>query len=1725
MAKALLACSSEDHGTVGRLSQALSDSERILGFEAPSSDWSSPQATIVLSTTASQGEHSLSVAPSGWTEITSVPLSNLGTIGDEARIDIQLPGPVGWGEARLVVKIPSLGVHWAELGPGQALSGLSAGVFHTLEFPLGDAKSVLQSTYSDLQVILILNVSSGGAPILVDNLTFGTGGSSSEPAETLLAVSLPVNADLGEIALAASNSVLVGSQSVINGQVANSGDGPLELQASSKAGTLVSRGPLLLRDSAFVEGDATTSGAAERQNNVVVTGTLLERISMGVRDAARWSVRIPTTTGESIQLEPDTVRQVSPDAGHLLTLRVQPRARAILRSGQYFLKSLEVASEGILEIDDTDGPVVLYVEEGFSYQGVTQHPLDGTADSVAAPQLLIVHMGASSIYVRSPVRGTVLAPEAEIIVATYEGPPHEASFLGRSVQVQGSVTVNATRFNWNAIEQFRKLAGADYGALHVAVPRGTNLRNMVAGARDSLQVGQGAEITGVEDAVVTVALGPAAVDGAESVGIIAQGGATLGPGAWVNGDLLSVATSTIASGATVTGTVADGLPLSPPDTYTIPFVFPPPDGGDLLIRQGRSRIVWPDHYRSLTVEPGGRIYIGSGDYQFAEVEIGEGAEVIVSAHEGPVQVLVSGSFHFAGEVRGLGESDTELFVGYAGDRPVSVRGAFRGAIVAPRAPVTVTEGEHSGFFYGASLDVAGARITPGYTPWDDVLPPEGEPDAVFTSDAQGGVLTATDTSPGTFSHSDGFELRIPRRIPVEVGNAGNHDAILRYRIGGTFYTCTYRGGATVSHPTSLLELARGRAYRYVSCSDGSEPGTVHIVDFAELSISADPQAEGGVTRAVLGVGDTCDGFLEQPIPPDESREMIESFTWPSTHVAEHTADDRPALYYANVYVTSSEELERLDALLIHWQSKPLFPTELPEDYEDRCGTINFDGDGEGLWIFAVMPGATYNAILDARTHPDIPADQREIFRAVKLRPLPNGAAEADGSIKYSVLQDAGFHYMGLTELPDDVALDVEVLPRGGSVAKIVNAVEFVFQKAKDAVREGMKFLGTLDELFAGKVRANVQLSIVNQDARFDSPDHPYNRRVIRRAWGPGAGNEITPRGIRATMYTLVIRPWTIVPVTTANGATLSSNGMASFSAAKGGSGFRGHIEFLSLCFEKKNRAGMVTSFLLPNEMCNGKNPGFSQFSESRTVRTNVSNLQMWMQTELTDSFDYLREIVGVSAKPAKLLTGFNAYAISGFSDLVWAPCFGYGDLLVDTVAPLLDVPIPALSIYLSTLLTSDIIAAPGKASIRDRGLISHEYGHYALCTLSKQLSGKVTQDVVLTWDTIAAGQGNPDPDEEARVINEAFADFFAGQVAGAYDYFEFLGQSSGQMNVAVRRPGLDHNHFSKANGELAVGRLATLLQDLFDGHPKLTPAPSSGDAWEEWMPGKIDWSDRTDGDTDPEQISLSGVDVATFASMFFEETDAKGAYRYDPFERAVARLIDHRNYTWCQACLAMAPHFVAGFGRLEPLDNRVKELLQTCVSNSRLAELLGPPPHPVDAMNGHECDLCPSFQGMVADGTCDDCVTDLSLDWSTLAASQTECTAHEIPFTSVANDNCPSQVIVRVENARQGTPLQSITPGVTLPLSGDEEVCQTHEIGGLIADGETINGAIVSDLTSFYERGTWVEPFGCTLGRLGIFPDFDSFAVSGDTVNITTNAGDLQANVRLRSFCPNPIIR
>ncbi len=168
-------CASKDDsgsatGVSGGALTLSPDSARVLGWEDPT-DWS---PLFSSSGDHVQGDYSLAVSASGWTELVSVPLAGVGDVEDTVSLDVQLPAAVSWGEIRIVLQLPSASEYWRDLG-GVSLVGVQSGEFTTLSWPIDSGlRAKLEGNYSDLTIRVQLNAP--GGEYLLDALRFGSQG-------------------------------------------------------------------------------------------------------------------------------------------------------------------------------------------------------------------------------------------------------------------------------------------------------------------------------------------------------------------------------------------------------------------------------------------------------------------------------------------------------------------------------------------------------------------------------------------------------------------------------------------------------------------------------------------------------------------------------------------------------------------------------------------------------------------------------------------------------------------------------------------------------------------------------------------------------------------------------------------------------------------------------------------------------------------------------------------------------------------------------------------------------------------------------------------------------------------------------------------------------------------------------------------------------------------------------------------------------------------------------------------------------------------------------------------------------------------------------------------------------------------------------------------------------------------------------------------------------------
>src|SRR5690606_26318420 len=90
------------------------DATRVMGFES-FADWNAGSGTVSSSTFRVEGNFSLQVNSTGWTEVTSMPVSDIGDVGGEASVELYLPQPEPWGGIRVVLVSGNTGLWWGEL--------------------------------------------------------------------------------------------------------------------------------------------------------------------------------------------------------------------------------------------------------------------------------------------------------------------------------------------------------------------------------------------------------------------------------------------------------------------------------------------------------------------------------------------------------------------------------------------------------------------------------------------------------------------------------------------------------------------------------------------------------------------------------------------------------------------------------------------------------------------------------------------------------------------------------------------------------------------------------------------------------------------------------------------------------------------------------------------------------------------------------------------------------------------------------------------------------------------------------------------------------------------------------------------------------------------------------------------------------------------------------------------------------------------------------------------------------------------------------------------------------------------------------------------------------------------------------------------------------------------------------------------------------------------------
>jgi len=195
------------------------------------------------------------------------------------------------------------------------------------------------------------------------------------------------------------------------------------LGVKAEVGSVFSAKPVLLRDRAFVHGNLETANTIIKQSSTIkVAGSIIEHSPHENSTKQAYDNFFDNTFDWNIDFEISNSRVLN--SGENLTsglfsynfrkidFNFNSGSNLILNaSGDFYAGALKFQKDSKL-IPQTDGSVIFYVGNDFQWNGTV------VADDMisAAQHLMIYYYGTSPVYIQTEFAGTIIAPNAEVIV-------------------------------------------------------------------------------------------------------------------------------------------------------------------------------------------------------------------------------------------------------------------------------------------------------------------------------------------------------------------------------------------------------------------------------------------------------------------------------------------------------------------------------------------------------------------------------------------------------------------------------------------------------------------------------------------------------------------------------------------------------------------------------------------------------------------------------------------------------------------------------------------------------------------------------------------------------------------------------------------------------------------------------------------------------------------------------------------------------------------------------------------------------------------------------------------------------------------------------------------------------------------------------------------------------------------------------------------------------------
>lgn len=228
-----------------------------------------------------------------------------------------------------------------------------------------------------------------------------TGGPTTYPIN----VTLPTGTSIVNTTVGAAGGIAYGPGDTIVGATA-SALGIVELGVASTSLGITASGTAKIDLGSVVNGNVTTGGLIVNLGRITGTQKTLSSTTATPLTTS-WSVTDPGPDQGPITLTNNAV--ASPTPGSYDAVTVNPGSSLYLHGGTYFFQSLDLELGANLFIDNSHGPVFLYVTSALTFRGTEEALNAGT------PEFFLGFLGTCNVTLEAPFRGVFLAPNSLVL--------------------------------------------------------------------------------------------------------------------------------------------------------------------------------------------------------------------------------------------------------------------------------------------------------------------------------------------------------------------------------------------------------------------------------------------------------------------------------------------------------------------------------------------------------------------------------------------------------------------------------------------------------------------------------------------------------------------------------------------------------------------------------------------------------------------------------------------------------------------------------------------------------------------------------------------------------------------------------------------------------------------------------------------------------------------------------------------------------------------------------------------------------------------------------------------------------------------------------------------------------------------------------------------------------------------------------------------------------------